>query len=64
MLVIHPISLLLPIQILEEIEDVRCPVSTLDFDTLGNLHVHVKLDVGLRKVQDEVHLERTPSVYD
>ena len=40
------------------------PASDLGLDTLGNLHVHVKIDVGLSKVQDKVHLACNPSVDD
>ena len=63
-LVLHPILLLIPIEILDNLEDVCCPDSALGFDTLGNLHVHVELNVGLKKGQYKVHLECTPSVYD
>ena len=52
----------MPIEVLEELEDVGCTASDLGFHTLGNIHVHVNLDVGLRKGQDKVHLTCTPSV--
>ena len=62
MLVPHLRYLPLLIEVLEELESVRLPDFSLGFITLGNLHVHNELDVGLRKVQDEVHLVCTPSI--
>ena len=52
----------MPIEVLEDIADVCCPASALGFDTLWNLHVHVKFDVGLRKGQGKFHLEFTPDI--
>ena len=40
------------------------PTSELSFNTLGNIHVHVELDIGLIKGNEKVHLACTPSVYD
>ena len=64
MFVTHPRYLPLPIEVLEELEDVRRTDSALGFDTLGNLHVHIKLDVGTRKGQDKVHMSYTPYIED
>ena len=64
MLVPHHRYLPPPIEVLEDLEDVSFTASTLDFDTLGNIHVHVELDIGLRKGQYQVHLTCTPSVDD
>ena len=57
MLVAHPIYLRLPIEVLEVLGEVCCPAYALGLDSLENLHVHVKIDVGLRKGQDGVHRE-------
>ena len=50
--------------VLEELENVGCHASALGVYTLGNLHVHVELNVGLRKGQDEVYLMCNPSIDD
>ena len=52
MLFPHYISLPMTIEVIEDIEDMFSPYSTLGFDTLGNLHVNVEIYVGLRKGQD------------
>ena len=36
----------------------------LGFDTLGNIHVHIELNVGMRKGREEVQLACTPSIDD
>ena len=48
-LVTHPRHLPIPLEFLDELEDVQCPDYVLGFDNLSNLNVHVKLNVGLRK---------------
>ena len=48
----NPRYLPLPIEVLEELEDVHVPASALGFNTFGSLHIHVKFDVGLREDQD------------
>ena len=52
----------MPIEVIEELDDVCHPDSDLGLDTLGDIHVHVELDVGLSKVQDKFHLACTTFV--
>ena len=52
----------LPIYNFEYIEDMCCPASTLCFDTLGNIHVDVELDVIMIKSQYKAHLACTQSI--
>ena len=48
----HHRLLNLPIDVIEDIVDVRRPSSNLGFDTMENLYVHVELSVVMSKVQD------------
>ena len=64
MLIPHPKSLSLPIEVIEELEDVRHPDSNLGFYTLGNIHVHVELDVVPKKGKGKFHLACTPYIDD
>ena len=63
-LVPHPRLLPQTIEVLEETEDIRRPASFIGCNALGNLCVHVKLYVGLRKGLYEVHLLFTAYVND
>ena len=63
-LVTYPVSLPLPIDVLEELEDMHNLDSTLGLDILENVHEHVELYVGMRKFQEKVHLACTPHVDD
>ena len=60
----YPRPLPLSIYILEEIEDVCCPDFSLGFYYFGNLQLHLKFNVVLRKGQDEVQLACAPSIDD
>ena len=56
MLFPHSESLTLTIEVLEDTENELYPASALCFDTLGNLHAHVKLDIVLSNGQYKFHL--------
>ena len=47
------------IEVLEDIEDMCCPGSTLVLYSLVNTHVHLELNVGPIKLQDKFHLACT-----
>ena len=60
MLVPHPRY----IYILDYLEEMRFPDSSLVFYSLENIHVYVKFNVVLRKDQYEFHLECDPKLDD
>ena len=55
-LVAHPRSLPIFIYLIDNLEDVCFPTNSLGFYFLGNLHVHVKFNVGLIKGHNKTHL--------
>ena len=52
------------IYIIDKLEDVCFPYFSLGLYYLGDIYMHVKLNVVLIKGQDEVHLECVPFIDD